>query len=133
NRSRASIHASRDERALARSDGYGVEGAGSGHRQASGETLMFAPIFDTLESNAAAVAALGSPLRAFSFGEVVGQPTATPYLVWQNISGTPYNYLGQLPDKDDVSLQVDVYDATAAGARETARIARDALEGVCYM
>jgi len=94
---------------------------------------MFAPIFDTLESNAAAVAALGSPLRAFSFGEVVGQPTATPYLVWQNLSGVPYNYLGQLPDKDDVSLQVDVYDATAAGARQTARVARDALEGVCYM
>ena len=94
---------------------------------------MFAPIFDTLESNAAVAAALGSPLRAFSFGEVVGQPTTTPYLVWQNISGTPYNYLGQLPDKDDVSLQVDVYDATAAGARQTARVARDALEGVCYM
>lgn len=94
---------------------------------------MFAPIFDTLQDNTAAVAALGSPLRAFSFGEVVGQPTSVPYLVWQNISGVPYNYLGQLPDKDDVSLQVDVYDDTATGARQTARVARDALEGVCYM
>src|SRR5699024_1535231 len=103
---------------LAEGHGHNVEGAGSGYRQASGENVMFAPIFDTLESNAAAAAALGSPLRAFSFGEVVGQPTSVPYLVWQNISGTPYNYLGQLPDKDDVSLQVDVYDATAAGARK---------------
>lgn len=56
-----------------------------------------------------------------------------PYAVWQNIGGSPENYLNQRPDADHYTLQVDVYGDTDADVIAVARALRDAIEGKAYI
>ena len=94
---------------------------------------MNPPIFDILKANSGVTAILGSsPVRVFPFGEAP-QDVVDPYAVWQTISGQPMNYLGDLPDMDQFSVQVDVYGASAQGVRAAAKAIRDALEPVAYI
>lgn len=94
---------------------------------------MFAPVYETLNASANAQLKFGNPLRAFSFGEVEGQTIDSPYLIWQEVAGTPENTLACLPDKDQQTTQIDVYATTRTAAKEAAIIARDAFESVAYM
>lgn len=89
---------------------------------------MFAPIFAVCAADAAVKALLGSsPVRLYPFGEAP-EGVAKPYVVWQTIGGNPENYLGQRPDIDGFSLQVDVYGASVTQTRDTAKAIRNAIE-----
>ena len=94
---------------------------------------MYPPIFQVCAADPAVGALLGaSPLRLWPFGEPP-QNTPLPYAVWQTVSGQPENYLGQRPDVDSWSLQVDVYAATATAARNAAKALRDAIEPAAHI
>jgi|ERR1044071_444452 hypothetical protein len=94
---------------------------------------MFPPIYAALAAYAPLTALIGTaPVRAYPFGEAP-QDVARPYIVWRTIGGEPENYLGQRPDMDGFSLQVDIYANTASSARAAALQARDAIEGVAYI
>lgn len=89
---------------------------------------MYPPIFAVLNASAAVKALIGSgPVRAYPFGDAP-QDVALPYVVWQTVSGSPENYINQVPDIDLFSLQVDVYAASSASARSVAAAVRDAVE-----
>lgn len=71
-------------------------------------------------------------MRLYPFGEHYDNPVY-PYVVWQNISGEPENYLGNRPDIDSFSIQIDVYADTATSAISVAKAVRDAVEGQAYI
>lgn len=100
---------------------------------------MNPPIFATV--NIPAVRALlktgTGPLRFYAWG-MGPQPPAYPYAVWRFAAGAPENYLGDVPDIDDMSLQVNVYAAEtdtqgAAKCRQIAEALRDAVEQVAHI
>lgn len=93
---------------------------------------MFAPLFKTLNVDAAVQALLGSPVRVYAFGEAP-KNVVHPYLVHQVIAGTPENYLGQDPDADTESYQLDVYADTSAQAIQVAKAVRDAVQRFAYV
>lgn len=94
---------------------------------------MYPPIFSVCNADSAVLAALGpKPLRLYPFGEAP-QGVATPYAVWQTISGAPENYLGQRPDMDQFTLQVDVYALDVDSARAAAEALRYAIEAVAHV
>ncbi|MOA50762.1 hypothetical protein D3C78_1738290 [compost metagenome] len=77
--------------------------------------------------------ALGSnPVRLYPFGEAP-QDVQKPYAVWQTIGGAPESYLGDRPDIDQFSLQIDIYAASATAARSAAMSLRDAIEPNAYV
>ena len=89
---------------------------------------MTPPIFPIVAASAAAQAALGTaPVRFFSFG-AAPQSVALPYAVWQVVDGAPENYLGNLPDADVCTVQVDVYAAEPDSASAATLALRDAIE-----
>lgn len=100
---------------------------------------MTPPIFAAVD--VAAVRALlktgNGPLRFYAWG-LAPQPATYPYAVWRYAAGMPENYLGDLPDIDSQTLQVDVYAADVPGQRSemTRRIAealRNAIEPVAHI
>lgn len=94
---------------------------------------MFPPVFETLNASAPVVALLGAaPLRVFVPGEAP-QETKQNYLTWQIVSGLPENYIGQVPDTDTHTVQLDIYAATLSDARAIAKVVRDAIEPVAYV
>lgn len=94
---------------------------------------MTPPIFSVVAASGAVTALIGnSPVRFFLFGEAP-QAIQTPYCVWQTVFGAPENFLGQVPDLDSWSTQIDVYADTASSARTVAEAVRDALEPVAYV
>lgn len=89
---------------------------------------MIAPIFPVCAASPVVNALLGGErLRLYPFG-LQDDDVTYPYAVWQNISGEPENYLGQRPDADAFSLQVDVYADTPDEAIAVAAALRDAIE-----
>ena len=89
---------------------------------------MFPPIFSTCAAVGAVTVLFGtSPVRFWPFSSAP-QDASMPYAVWQIIGGSPENYLGQVPDIDRFSLQVDVYATTGSAAQSAAAALRDAIE-----
>ncbi len=99
--------------------------------------MSFAPIFATLRSSASVTVLLGSsPCRVWPQGEspAKGAPGyAEPYATYQQITGTPENYLGTTPDADGSTTQIDVYAKTAKDAKAVAIAIRDAIEPHAYL
>lgn len=94
---------------------------------------MLPPLFAILKASAPVTAIFGSnPLRVYGFGRA-RQDEALPYAVFQTVAGTPENYLGQVPDMDGMTLQLDIYAATTDAAMDGAEVIRDALEPVAYV
>jgi len=94
---------------------------------------IYPPIFEVCAASPAVRTALGSsPVRLFLFGEAP-QNAASPYAVWQTIGGAPDNYLGNVPDVDRLSLQIDVYGNSANDVRNAVKSLRDAIEPVAYV
>lgn len=93
---------------------------------------MFPPIYSVCAASAGVVAVLGDPVRLDPFGEAQ-QGTGKPYAVWQQITGGPENYIGNAPDIDLFSLQIDCYAMTATDARGVAETLRDAIEPVAHI
>ncbi len=98
---------------------------------------MFPPLFATLLAKPAVTAIFGtSPMRVYPFGEAPAKGTTgylLPYAVFQGVSGVPSNYLGEVPDSDDFTQQIDVYAVTLTAARNGAKAIRDAIEPVAYI
>lgn len=89
---------------------------------------MMPPIFPVVAASAAVKSVLGAvPVRFFPFGEAP-QGVVLPYSAWQIVGGSPENYLGDLPDVDDCTVQVDVYAATIDSANAALLALRDAIE-----
>lgn len=93
---------------------------------------MFAPLFKVLNANPGVQALLGQPVRVYAFGEAP-KNVLHPYLVNQVIAGSPENYLGQDPDADTESFQLDVYADTSVEAIQVAKAVRDAVQGSAYV
>lgn len=90
---------------------------------------MFPPIFPTIAASSSVKALIGSnPVRFYQFGMNTTQPQVYPYAVWQRVFGQPNNFLGDVPDSDNYTVQVDVYAKSANEARNVALALRDALE-----
>lgn len=94
---------------------------------------MIPPVFPICSNNAGVTALLGSnPCRVYPFGEAP-QGVASPYATWATVSGVPENYLGDLPDTDNHSVQMDVWGDTSKSVLEAAKALRDALEPHAYI
>lgn len=94
---------------------------------------MIPPIFSVCAASTPVTALLGAtPTRLFLFGEA-SQNVTKPYAVWQTVGGSPENYLGTLPDIDNVILQIDVYAVSADSARQVAQALRDAVEPYAHV
>lgn len=98
--------------------------------------MIYPPIFATCNADGAVQAQLGSPCRLFPFGQaegVNGGPPERPYAVWRTVSGSPENYLGDLPDADTWTIQIDVFSGSAYASREGAKALRNAIEPVAHV
>ena len=94
---------------------------------------MIAPIFSVCAASPSVVALLGGDtLRLYPFGQQ-DDNVVYPYVVWQNVTGSPENYLAQRPDADSFTLQVDVYADTPDQAITVAAAVRDAIEPHAYI
>jgi len=94
---------------------------------------VIAPIFKACTASAEVLRIFGTnPTRVYPFG-LVEQPPQRPYVVWQTIGGEPAQYLGDRPDVDGYSLQIDVYTDDPASLLPAARAIRDAIEGQAYV
>jgi hypothetical protein len=71
-------------------------------------------------------------MRLYPFGRAP-QDETRPYATWQTISGLPENHLGDRPDTDSYTLQLDVWATTETGARDAANAIRDAVEPVAHI
>lgn len=97
---------------------------------------MYPPIYPAVAASPACVALLKSgngPVRFYQFGFNEDQPQVYPYAVWQRVGGLPESYLGQTPDIDSFTVQVDVYAKSADQARTVAAALRDAIEPVAHI
>lgn len=101
--------------------------------------MITAPVFDTVKDNAGVRSFFktgSGPVRVYGFG-LAPPNVAKPYAVFQMVYGSPENYLGNLPDVDSYTTQIDVYDdpspAGAARILQAAQALRDAIEPVAYI
>lgn len=94
---------------------------------------MYPPIFAVCAADAGVRALLGTgPTRLYLFG-LAPDKVVKPYAVWQQISGSPDNYLAGRPDVDSHGLQIDVYADTAKAANDVATAIQRAIELECYV
>lgn len=94
---------------------------------------MIAPIFPVCAASSEVISLIGGDhLRLYPFGQQ-DDDVFYPYAVWQNIGGSPENYLAQRPDADSFSLQVDVWADTPEQAIAVAKALRNAIEPHAYI
>jgi hypothetical protein len=95
---------------------------------------VIAPILEACTASAAVLALFGtSPTRVYPFG-LVEKPPARPYVVWQTLPGEgPAQYIGNRPDVDGYTIQIDVYHNDPVSLLTAARAIRDAIEGQAYV
>ena len=65
------------------------------------------------------------PVRFFEFGTAPALEI-TPYATWQEIHGSPFNYIEGTPTTDHIKTQIDVWAPTASECRDVARAVRRA-------
>lgn len=97
--------------------------------------IQYAPIYALAAASPTVVGLLKTPpgpLRFYLFGEA-DQMTVRPYAVWQTVGGSPENYLGNRPDADAWTTQVDVYALTESSSRTIAFALIESLEGAAYV
>lgn len=94
---------------------------------------MIAPIFAVCSASQQVNSLIGGEtLRLYPFG-MQDDNVIYPYVVWQNVSGEPENYLAQRPDADSFTLQVDAYADTPDEVIAVAAALRDAIEPHAYI
>lgn len=94
---------------------------------------MIAPVFSVCAASPAVTALLGTdPVRLYPFGQQ-DDAVVYPYVVWQNITGAPENYLARRPDTDSYTVQVDAYANTVDEVIAVAMALRDAIEPHAYI
>ncbi len=90
---------------------------------------MLPPIYSLCVASAAVKALIGDPPRVYEFGEASSDAVA-PYIVWQTISGSAENVLGDVPDGDYFRVQFDCYAETKSDVIDLAKALRDVIEQV---
>lgn len=94
---------------------------------------MDTPFYKVCKADPGVLALLGSPEpRIYPFG-TSPQDGTKPYVVYQDVGGSPFNMLNCRPDADQISLQVDVYATTQAKSTEVAKAIRYAIELDSYI
>jgi len=94
---------------------------------------MAAPIFKVCAATPAVTKLIGTaPTRLYPHGEAP-QGVVKPYVVWQVIGGSPFNYLNGAPDTDRYNLQIDVYADTASAADAVFMAVRNAIALQAYV
>lgn len=94
---------------------------------------MTPPIFPAIVTNSSVTDLLGlNPTRFYPFKDAP-QNVVRPYAVYQIISGTPENYLGDIADIDQIGLQIDVFAEDSDDCENIAKLIRAAIEGLCYI
>lgn len=58
----------------------------------------------------------------------VAQTEQRPYIVWQIVTGQPYDNLSSAPGGDFTTVQLDCYHPTDVGAEQLAQAVRAALD-----
>lgn len=100
---------------------------------------MYPPIFVIAAADGSIQQLLGTnPVRLWAFGEAPRDESGsvaggTPYAVWQIITGSPENYLGNAPDMDTHGVQIDCYADSISESRELAQALRDCLQPHGYV
>lgn len=95
--------------------------------------MITTPLVNLCRASSAVREVLGeSPVRIYPFG-LAPKDVGRPYAVFQTIGGSAAMYLGDVPDYDNASLQIDVYDNELAGAIQAAKAIRGAIESNCYV
>ena len=95
---------------------------------------LSAPLFRVLQASPQVRAVLGNPVRVYSFGQAEDSPgLVKPYLVWQNVGGTPSNSLADRPTNDTWNVQVDIYADTEEVAEEVAGLVIHEVETQAYV
>ena len=85
-------------------------------------------LFAILNADATVKSYLGSnPLRVFPWGAAPDN-VKKPYAVYGVYSGTPQNYLSQVPDIDSMGTQLNIYAETVASLQDCFDVVRDVLE-----
>lgn len=93
---------------------------------------LFPALYQTLDTPDVR-ALIGDPLRLFSFGDAGDGPVAKPYVLWQTVGGEPENYLGDRPEVDRFSVQIDVYATDGKKAREVVAAIVPLIETRAYV
>lgn len=93
---------------------------------------MTAPIFKLLNASLELKPYLETKkpkviLRAYEFG-LAPDDVKKPYLVWQDITGTPLNHIDGPAVTDHISIQIDIYADTPDDLITIKNAARRALE-----
>lgn len=93
---------------------------------------MTAPIFKLLNASLELKPYLETKkpkviLRAYEFG-LAPDDVIKPYLVWQDITGTPLNHIDGPAVTDHISIQIDIYADTPDDLIAIKNAARRALE-----
>lgn len=91
---------------------------------------MWPPVYEVLRAASAVTSAVGD--RIGSHGQIE-QTAGRPYLTWQVITALPENLLGEAPDIDAVTIQINCLHPTDAGIRALARAVLDAIEPYCHV
>lgn len=94
---------------------------------------MDVPFFTVCKADPTVQSLLGGALpRIYPFGQAP-QTVVKPYVVYQQIAGSPFNLLGNRPEADSLVFQVDVYATTSQSSTAVARAIRYAIEENCYV
>lgn len=91
---------------------------------------MLPPIFQTLTSSSLITDIVGT--KVFPYGDAP-QDITRPYVTWHIVSGVPQNSLSEVPDIDNISIQVDCWHPVAAGLEELATAVRNRIEPYAHM
>lgn len=97
--------------------------------------MMYAPMLETCKADTACQTLLGDSngdLRVYPF-KLAPKDAALPYVTWQNVAGTPTNFLADNPDSDGFTIQVNVWGVSDTEVVTVTRAIRDAIQGVCYI
>lgn len=94
---------------------------------------IIAPIFQICRDSPEIQNVFGSdPIRVYPFGGV-DDSVETPYAIWQNVGGSPANYIGNRPDVDQFEVQIDIYGKDLDIMLSAATVLRDVLEKFGYI
>lgn len=94
---------------------------------------MDVPFFALCKADPVVQALLGGALpRIYPFG-TAPQNVVKPYVVCQEIAGSPFNMLACRPEDDRVVLQVDVYALKSGDSTKIAKAIRYAVELNSYV
>jgi len=91
---------------------------------------MLPPIFQTLKNNAEVFAIVGNGI--YPHGDAP-QGAQRPYVTWHIVSAVPQNELSDVPNIDNISIQVDCWHISSEGMLNLTKAVRNAIEPFAHM